>query len=100
MHLPPELALETFTPHVGSLFELQGEGGEPVPLELAKATPLGSGMPGGRAPFRLLFLGPAGAGAAAQRTWPLAHAALGRLDIFLVPLGPVQGRMQYEAIFA
>jgi hypothetical protein len=29
----------------------------------------------------------------------LEHPELGVLDIFLVPLGPEEGRMRYEAIF-
>lgn len=95
MHLPPELTLETFAPHVGTPFLLQ----DGVALELVKVAPLGQGVPGGRAPFSLHFLGPEGQ-RMAQRTWTLEHAALGRLDIFLVPLGPVQGRMRYEAIFS
>ena len=100
MHLPAELRLESFMPHVGSPFQLQVEGGSAVALELAKAAPLSQGVPGGRVPFSLLFLGPEGAGGLPQRTWTLEHAALGRLDIFLVPLGPVQGRMRYEAVFS
>ncbi len=98
MHLPPELRAETFTPHVGSTFALLGPQG-PVVLELSKVALLGHGVPGGREPFSLQFLGPEGPHVP-QRTWALEHPALGRLDIFLVPLGPVQGRMRYEAIFS
>jgi hypothetical protein len=97
MHLPPELRAETFTPHVGSPFALQGPQG-PVALELTKVALLGHGVAGGREPFSLHFLAP-DAAHLEQRTWTLLHPALGRLDIFLVPLGPVQGRMRYEAIF-
>jgi hypothetical protein len=98
MHLPPELSLESFAPHAGSAFALRSAG-SPVSLELVKVAPLGSGRPGGRTPFSLQFLGPEGH-RMEQRTWTLEHAVLGRLDIFLVPLGPVQGRMRYEAIFS
>ena len=97
MHLPPELRAETFTPHVGSSFLLAAPDGAAA-LMLEKVAPLGHGVPGGRTPFLLHFLGPEGQ-RMEQRTWTLEHPALGRLDIFLVPLGPVQGRMRYEAIF-
>jgi hypothetical protein len=34
-----------------------------------------------------------------QQIWPLDHDELGRLDIFLVPLGPDGDAMRYEAVF-
>jgi hypothetical protein len=34
-----------------------------------------------------------------QATYTLNHAALGRLDVFLVPIGPDEVGMRYEAIF-
>ena len=30
----------------------------------------------------------------------LDHARFGRIDLFLVPIGPAGGRMAYEAVFA
>jgi hypothetical protein len=98
MQLPADLTLHTFRPHQGTTFLLQAPGGA-VPLELVRVQPLGHGMPGRREPFSLLFLGP-DARHVEQRTWPLEHAVLGRLDVFLVPLGPSEGRMRYEAVFS
>ena len=43
---------------------------------------------------RLLFRGPS-LPILPQRIYPLEHAALGRLELFIVPIGPGQ----YEAIF-
>lgn len=91
------LTLDSFAPHQGSTFELEGPTGS-IPLELAQVSPLGHGRPGARAPFALLFLAP-DAKHLEQRIWPLTHPQLGRLEIFLVPLGPREGRMRYEAIF-
>jgi hypothetical protein len=34
-----------------------------------------------------------------QRIYPVEHAELGTLDLFLVPLGPDKEGMRYEAIF-
>jgi hypothetical protein len=34
-----------------------------------------------------------------QRIYRVEHAALGALDLFLVPLGPDQEGMRYEAVF-
>ena len=98
MHLPLELSLESFAPHAGTSFLLRSAAA-PAALELVKVAALGHGRPGGRTPFSLQFLGPEGH-RLEQRTWTLEHPVLGRLDIFLVPLGPVEGRMRYEAIFS
>ncbi len=35
-----------------------------------------------------------------QSTYHLEHATIGGVEIFLVPLGPDQGQMLYEAVFA
>jgi hypothetical protein len=68
-----------------------------LPLKLSKATRLGeSGRPGGA--FALYFLSAPGP-FLPQAIYPLEHAELGRLDIFLVPLGPREGGNLYESIF-
>ncbi|MGA9525319.1 MAG: hypothetical protein WBV82_27920 [Myxococcaceae bacterium] len=93
-----ELNLERFAPLQGTTFVLQGPSG-PVPLELVGVSALRGGLPGQRAPFSLLFLGP-DATHLPQQIWPLEHDVLGRLELFLVPVGPAEGRMRYEAIFS
>jgi hypothetical protein len=88
----------TFERYTGSTFVVELDG-EPVPVTLATVTRLPSGPGSPRAqPFALLFVnnGPA----LGQRTYRLAHADLGVLDIFLVPVGPqADGELGYEAIF-
>ena len=86
----------------GEVFRLE-VGGESAPLELrlaevesladANRHPVGR-----REPFSLLFRGPLSPWVA-QRTWALEHPTLGRLEVFLVPLGPDAEGMRYEAIF-
>ena len=84
------LTLESFTPHVGGAFRLSTSDG-PLTLTLDEARSLAS--PGTRAegdrrkrePFRLLFRGPS-LPILPQRIYPLEHAALGRLELFIVPL--------------
>lgn len=34
-----------------------------------------------------------------QRMYPVSHPVMGQLDLFLVPLGPDETGMRYEAIF-
>jgi hypothetical protein len=57
-----------------------------------------AGESGARSPFQLRFRGPAEP-ILAQQICPLDNATLGRLEIFLVPLGPEDGGTTYEAVF-
>ena len=65
---------------------------------LIEATPLGASRGAGRQPFSIVFLGPA-APVWRQRIYRVEHSALDPLDVFLVPVGPRDGGMQYQAIF-
>jgi hypothetical protein len=99
-----EVTLETFIPHVGSSFAVQLDGEADPELRLVEATPLG--LPSGgartgagfRAAFSLIFQG-AVQPVLPQRIYPLVHPAIGRLEIFLVPIGPDRDGMRYQAIF-
>lgn len=97
------LTREDFLPHVGTTFEVVGA---PVPAELTllAARDLGPRperlvRPGTRASaFSLRFRGPSSV-LLPQQIWPLRHAALGDLRIFLVPIGREDDGFIYEAIF-
>lgn len=49
--------------------------------------------------FSLLFTGP-DTPWLQQGTYKLQHAEMGEQEIFMVPLGPRAGKMQYQAIFS
>ncbi|CAG0931220.1 hypothetical protein TFLX_02044 [Thermoflexales bacterium] len=88
--------------HVHEMFRIQLEGVQPIDLELNAVTDLNPATavgPEGRRPFSIEFLGPISSQYLLQHIYRLEHAQLGVLEIFLVPLGPQQGRMRYEAIF-
>ncbi len=99
-----ELTLARLQPLVGSTFTVALGAPWDLHLLLTEVSPLSpattfSGAT--RAPFRLIFQGPAQP-VHPQQTLPLDHPELGRVEIFLVPIGPVgpgNPRMQYEAIF-
>jgi hypothetical protein len=102
-----QLTLERFLPHVGELFAAPATtlAGEPVALALRLdvTTALGDGNDDGRAndgrvPFALLFSGPADA-LLPQGVVALEHVTLGRLEIFLVPIGRDADGLHYEAVF-
>ena len=89
-----------FLPYVNGIFRVRLEGIEPIELELVRVTEAGSRSgPQARPPFSLHFLGPVSPRHLVQHIYRLEHEQMGALELFLVPLGPTQGRMQYEAIF-
>jgi hypothetical protein len=72
---------------------------EPVSeLVLIEAKNLREPPASGRAPFSLLFRGPR-APVLEQSIRCLEEPVLGNLDIFLVPIGPDEEGMVYEAVF-
>ncbi len=96
-----QLQSSDFVPYLNQLFTIRLDGIEPIRLELVVVTENGKGVPpGARQPFSLLFLGPVSSQYLLQHMYPLEHPEMGVLELFLVPLGPQEGRMRYEAIFS
>ena len=80
---------------VGSKFRLIAST-ESVEIELAEVSELRE-RKGGKA-FSALFLVPTGYNVE-QGLYQLEHKQLGRTDLFLVPVGFDQDRLQLEAVF-
>ncbi len=96
-----QLRCADFAPLVGEAFQVQLEDLAPIPLRLVSATETGASRTlEQRPPFSLMFLGPESQQYLRQGTYRLGHERMPGLELFLVPLGPQAGRMQYEAIFA
>src|SRR5256885_1176645 len=90
-----EVTYETFATELGSPFQLDYGADAPLVLKLVEVTAGKQASVGfRRTPFSLLFRGPRQP-VLPQRTYPLEHARLGRLEIFIVPLGPEGEGMQY-----
>jgi hypothetical protein len=93
------LTFESFSPHLNSTFAI-GLGESSVELTLTQATkqpvrPFPGMM---REPFSLIFRSGLPV-VLPQRLYPLQHEALGKLDIFIVPIGrDLQGTV-YQAVF-
>jgi hypothetical protein len=95
------LTHESFLPHVGTDFPARLGPDATLGLTLIEVEATGPAPAGGatrRRPFSLLFRGPR-APVLPQRIYRLEHAALGPLEIFIVPIGPDAHGMRYEAIF-
>jgi hypothetical protein len=93
-----ELTHATFAKELGSPFQLECAA-TPLALELVEATESSRAWRAtGRNAFSLLFRGPRQP-VLPQRIYRLMHDRLGRLEIFLVPIGPDSEGMRYEAVF-
>ena len=91
--------VETFRPHIGDRFRMGPASGPTLDAELIEATKLRDATGDGRAPFSLVFRGP-DEPVLPQRIYPLEHDDLGEIEIFLVPVGPDDDGMRYEAVFS
>jgi hypothetical protein len=90
-----------FASQVGRPFLVEDGGGGPVTLVLASVSDPGvrGGLAGHPECFSAEFVGPASP-ALRQGTHAVTSGGLGRLALFLVPVGrPRGGRQQYEAAF-
>jgi hypothetical protein len=96
--------IDTFLPLLGDTFRMQMDAASTAEVELVEASPLGT--PGGAPPasepargaFELVFRAPRGP-LPVQRIYRLEHAALGSFELFLVPIGPDEHGMRYQAVF-
>ena len=98
------LTYADFAGRVGERFELTADVDPPLGLELVEATEsseLGGSGPDGqeRRQFSLVFRGPS-TPVLPQSTYALAHADLGELALFLVPISQDAEGTSYEAAFA
>lgn len=95
-----ELTVARFEERVGATFAVLDEDVPSLDLRLASVTDLTRpDLPTGhRTPFSLIFHGPLHP-VLPQRTYRLLDEELGPREIFIVPVGPDGGAMQYEAIF-
>ena len=93
-----------FTPYLNQKFRIQPESVDPIEVELVEVTELGSESPDSegnarRRPFSIVFRGPVGI-VLPQRIYQIVHKEMGTLGLFLVPIGPDQAGMRYEAVLA
>ena len=90
-------------PHLNETFHIELEGSKRVEVELIKVRELGAGRseegetPPRRKPFSILFRGPRDT-VLPQKIYRFTHSQMAPFDLFIVPIGPDQSGMIYEAI--
>ena len=90
-----DFTVGTFSGHLGDSFRVHPEDSSTLDLELVSSTGLNEGS---ERPFSIVFRGP-GDALLPQRIYRMEHAEIGAFEIFLVPIGPDEEGLRYEAIF-
>ena len=93
-----DFSVATFADRLGETFRLHRESGAPLALELIDARGVAADSDG-REPFSIVFRAPA-TPILDQKIRRLEHDELGAFELFLVPIGPDDTGMRYEAVFA
>jgi hypothetical protein len=94
----PFPTFETFEGRVGETFHVTGPLSD-IAMTLTSATTWGAPGVSQRQAFTLEFHGPL-APVLPQAIYRFEHDTIGGIDLFIVPLGPKEGEMLYEVIFA
>jgi len=97
------MSREWFLPHLHSKFEMHAENLSSTPMELIQVS---AAMPTtdkdhhiSYTSFSLLFRGPFGM-TQESGMYSLDHDKLGKLDLFLSPVGKLKDQVLYEAVFS
>jgi hypothetical protein len=92
--MPELLGSKDFAAHLHTRFKVETP--LALELELAEVTDRSNAQ---IEQFSVVFTG-TGSSRLQQGTYSLLHAEMGEVSLFLVPLGPRDGRMVYEAVFS
>lgn len=90
--------IETFSEYLGGTFKINPDDTGKVDVELISATGLGGSGEAPRQPFSIVFRGP-GDVLLPQRIYRMEHEEIGVFELFIVPIGPDEKGLRYEAIF-
>jgi hypothetical protein len=87
-----------FSAYLNQTFRIHVDPLAPLEAELVEVSELGARTDDGRRAFSIVFCTSQDA-VLPQRIYPVEHAEMGQLDLFLVPIGPGKNGMCYEAVF-
>ena len=98
------LSYAHFAPRLHQQFLIRPESGAPIKAELISVTNLGprpTAKKGAarQSGFSIILRGPQSDTYLPQRIYSVEHGHLGKHKIFLVPIGPDEHGMRYEAVF-
>ena len=93
-----------FSPYLNQRFRILSESTDPLEVELIGVSEFGVGAtsndePPKRRPFSIVFRGPKEP-SLPQNIYDIEHDQMGTLNLFIVPIGPDNEGMLYEAVFS
>lgn len=95
--MPERWTSQDLIPHLYTVFKIETPTASDVEIEL-ELTDIADRSSARVEQFSLLFAGPQSP-LLPQATYVLDHPRMGELSLFLVPLGPRNGKMVYQAAF-
>jgi hypothetical protein len=95
-----DFTAETFSSRTGDSFRISVDESNALQAELIEVVAFDPPADASRArvPFSIVFRGPSEP-ILPQRIYRFEHGTLGAFDLFIVPIGPDESGMQYEAVF-
>jgi hypothetical protein len=94
------LKAEDFSPYLNQVMYIRFEEGARLPAELLQVTELENYNKLERQPFSIVFKTAQTTAYYQQAIYTIEHPDKGDMEVFLVPLGPGNGGMKYEAVFS
>lgn len=99
-----KLTFTSFEPYLHHSFSIRSGDEDPLEVELISVTELSDGgahslSEGERIPFSIIFRDARSEPVLQQAIYTVEHPQLGALGIFLVPIGPDEHGLCYEAVF-
>lgn len=95
-----QLTSAEFTPHLHSTFHIHYDNGQVLDVKLVAVQEFAEHPDRPRRAFSLTFQSAEKSFYLKQAIYTLEHEQMGKLDLFMVPLGPDQIGMNYEVIFS
>ena len=94
-----KLTSADFSPHLNQTFRIRA-GELTLEVELISVEERGAAhSPNARKPFSIIFRGPLEP-ILPQMIYKIKHGEIGALDLFIVPIGPDEHGMCYQAVFS
>jgi hypothetical protein len=94
------LSSQDFSSCLNQKFVIHLESAEKLEVDLIQVQDLGVAVDSkSRRPFSILFRGPADC-ELPQQIYSIENSKMGKFDLFIVPIGPDDVGMRFEAVFA
>jgi len=94
-----DVTREAFEPYLEAAFQVSADAETSFEARLIEVSPMGETVgPEGRRAFSVVLRGPEN-DSPEQGIYLVEHEELGSIELFLVPIGPDDEGMRYEAVF-